>query len=123
MSDENKINEDDKNSRKNGEFPVPPKTWIVWIAIIGGIIGLVLFKDRMTVPPEPIRPQEFMAKLDAGQIESATVNYSPQSPLQDIIGKYKPVDKNGEVVKNGPLISFHVKMPLTDKLIEKQIGR
>src|ERR1044071_4841487 len=107
MSDDNRINDDDKN-RKNGEFRVPPKTWIVWIIIIGGILGLVLFKDRMTVPSESIKPQEFLAKVDAGLIDSATLNYSPQSPLYDITGKYRVPDKNGEP-KSGTLVPFHVK--------------
>src|ERR1051325_10418681 len=120
MSDENKINDDDK-SKKNGELRIPPKTWIVWIAIIGGIIGLVLFQKRLAEPPESIRPQEFMAKLDAYQIDSAIVNYSPQSPLQDIVGKYKTVEKNGEV-KPGALVPFHVKMPLTEKTIDKLLA-
>ena len=43
MSDENKFNNDDKDSRKNGDFRVPPKTWIVWIVIFGGILALFLF--------------------------------------------------------------------------------
>ncbi len=47
MSDENRINDDDKNPRKGAEFRVPPRTWIVWIAIFGGIILLMLFRERM----------------------------------------------------------------------------
>ena len=44
MADDNKrYNDDDKNPRRNGEFRVPPRTWIVWIAIFGGIILLMLF--------------------------------------------------------------------------------
>jgi len=119
MSDDNKINNDDKDSRKSGEFRVPPKTWIVWIVIIGGILALVLFRDRMNVPPDAIKPQEFLAKLDAGQIDQVTLNYSPQSPLYDIVGKYRLPDKNGEPSKSGALVPFHLKMPLTDKTLDK----
>ena len=36
MSDDNKYNDEEKNPKK-GEFRVPPRTWIVWIAIFGGI--------------------------------------------------------------------------------------
>jgi cell division protease FtsH len=112
MSDENKINNDDK---KNGEFRVPPKTWIVWIVIIGGILALVLFKNQMTPPPTSIKPQEFWAKVDAGQLESATINFSPQSPIYDIVGKFKSE-------KPGMSPTFHVKMMLTDKLVEKLVA-
>jgi cell division protease FtsH len=120
MSDENKINNDDKDSRKNGEFRVPPKTWIVWIVIIGGILALVLFRNQMTPQPDAIKPQEFLSRLDAGLIESAVLNYSPQSPLYDIVGRYKtlenPADPKSPVSALKP---FHVKMPLTDKMLDK----
>jgi len=120
MSDENKINNDDKDSRKNGEFRVPPKTWIVWIVIIGGILALVLFRNQMTPQPDAIKPQEFLSRLDAGLIESAVLNYSPQSPLYDIVGRYKvlenPADPKSPATTLKP---FHVKMPLTDKMLDK----
>ena len=40
MPEDNRYNDEEKNSRKGGEFKVPPRTWIVWIAIFGGIILL-----------------------------------------------------------------------------------
>ena len=49
MADDNKYSDDDKNPRK-GEFRVPPRTWIVWIAIFGGIILLMLFKEKLDSP-------------------------------------------------------------------------
>ena len=52
MSDENKHSEDEKNSKKGGEFRVPPRTWVVWIAIFGGIILLMLLKERQVLSPE-----------------------------------------------------------------------
>src|ERR1044072_1988520 len=108
MSDENKINNND-NSGKNGDFRVPPKTWIVWIVIIGVILALVLFKNQMTQPPGPIRPAEFLTMVASNRLESATLNYSPQSPLYDITGKGHD--------ESGQLIQFHVKMALSDKML------
>jgi cell division protease FtsH len=121
MSDENKINNDDKDSRKNGEFRVPPKTWIVWIVIIGGILALVLFKNQMTPPAQSIKPQEFLALMDSNAIESATINFSPQSPIYDITGEYKSanVEKGADAKSGVTLVPFHVKMLLTDSMIEK----
>src|SRR3954471_15227867 len=113
MSDENKINNDDKGSGKNGEFRVPPKTWIVWIVIIGGILALVLFKNQMAPPAGMIQPQEFLAAIDADRIETATVNPTPQSAIYEIVGKFKALEKGGEDK------SFHVKMLLTDSMVDK----
>src|SRR6185437_7721235 len=109
MSDENKINNND-NSGKNGDFRVPPKTWIVWIVIIGRILALVLFKNQMTQPPGSIKPAEFLAMVQSNKLDSATLNYSPQSPLYDITGK-----GNNEA---GQLVQFHVKMALSDKMLD-----
>ena len=39
MSDENR--NDDRNGKKGGEFKVPPRTYILWIAILGAIPLLV----------------------------------------------------------------------------------
>lgn len=121
MSDDTKFNNDDKDSRKNGEFRVPPKTWIVWIIIIGGILALVLFNKHMTEPSAPIQPSDFLAKVEAGLIDSATLNQSPQSSLYDITGKYKQLEKNGDA-NTETLVAFHVKMPLTDKTLDKVLA-
>ncbi len=110
MSDENKINNGD-NSGKNGDFRVPPKTWIVWIVIIGGILALVLFKNQMAPQVDSIKPAEFLARVNSNQIDSATLNYSPQSPLYDIVGKYRDP-------KTEALVPFHVKMALSDKMLD-----
>jgi len=127
MSDENKINNDDK-SKNGGDFRVPPKTWIVWIVIIGGILALVLFRNQMAPQVASITPADFLAKVDAGQIDSAVLNYSPQSPLYDIVGKYRVpagVEKGGDQQQQaqaGGLVPFHVKMPLTDKTLDKLLA-
>src|SRR5579864_7001692 len=121
MSDDTKFSNDDKDSRKNGEFRVPPKTWIVWIIIIGGILALVLFNKHMTEPSAAIQPSDFLAKVDAGLIDSATLNQSPQSPLYDITGKYKELEPSGDA-KTERLVAFHVKMPLTDKTLDKLLA-
>jgi cell division protease FtsH len=118
MSDENKINNDDKGSGKNGEFRVPPKTWIVWIVIIGGILALVLFKNNMAPQVDAIRPSEFLAKVDANLIDSATVNPNPQSSIYDIVGKYKS-STDGKGGAAATLVPFHVKMLLTDNMVDK----
>ena len=43
MSEENK-NRDDDRGKRGGDFRVPPRTWIIWIAILGSIPLLMIFR-------------------------------------------------------------------------------
>ncbi len=120
MADDNKFSDDDKNGKK-GEFKVPPRTWVVWIAIFGGIILLMLFRERMDSPGEPVTQYQFFQLVDSNQIAKATINYSPQSPfLTEITGKYYKTDAKGEVVKdqnNRKIeVQFRTKARLTNKM-------
>ena len=95
MADNNKSGDDDKNSKKGGEFKVPPRTWIEWIAIFSGIILLMLFKDRMDAPGDLLSQYRFQQLVESNQIIQATINYSPQSPaLNEIVGKYRKVEND-----------------------------
>ena len=87
MSEDNKNRDDDKNPKKGGEFRVPPRTMVVWIAILGGITLLMLFKDRMDSPGEFLNQYAFQQKVESNLIAQATINYNPQSPdLREITG-------------------------------------
>ncbi|MGN6554215.1 MAG: ATP-dependent zinc metalloprotease FtsH, partial [Verrucomicrobiota bacterium] len=120
MADENKLNDDDKNPKKGGEFRVPPRTWIVWIAIIGSIMMLVLFRNKMDAPGKILTQHEFMAKVDANLIvPPAQVNYNPQSPLQEIVGAYYKADATGNALTNAPAVPFRAKVRLTDEMENK----
>jgi hypothetical protein len=90
MAEDNRYNDDDKNSKRGGDFRVPPRTWIVWIAIFGGIILLMLFRERMDSQGEFISQYRFQQLVESNLVAQATVNYNPQSPaLTEIIGNYK----------------------------------
>src|SRR6187397_315161 len=124
MSEENRYNDDDKNSRKPGEFKVPPRTWVIWIAIFGGIIMLMLLKDRMETPGKVLLQYDFLQKVESNHIAEATINYSPQSPLlTEIIGKYYRTDSEGKHVKTADgkdeLVAFRTKARLTEKMEDK----
>ena len=89
MPDDKKCSGDDKSPRKGGDFRVPPRTWVVWIAIFAGIVLLMLFKDRMEPPGEIFNQYKFQQLVESNQIVQATINYNPQSPdLREITGKY-----------------------------------
>ena len=109
MAEDNKNSDDDKNPRK-GEFRVPPRTWIVWIAIFGGIILLMLFKERLDSPADTLNQYAFQLLVDSNAISEATINYNPQSPLQEIVGKYYKVENDHKTA-----VAFRAKARLTEK--------
>jgi cell division protease FtsH len=121
MADENKFNDDDKNPKKGAEFRVPPRTWVVWIAIIGSIITLVLMKGRIESPNQLLKPSQFTSMVDSNLIQSATISSSPQATFQEINGFYFKTDAEGKPIKETP-IPFHTKMPLTEKMWEKLLA-
>jgi cell division protease FtsH len=126
MPDDNKHNDDEKAPKKGGEFRVPPRTWIVWIAIFGGIVLLMLFRDRMETQGDPLSQYRFQQLVESNQIAQATINYSPQNPyLTEIVGKYFKTDSSGaRIAKNGvdELIPFRTKARLTAKMEEKLLA-
>jgi cell division protease FtsH len=113
MADDNKYSDDDKNPKKS-EFRVPPRTWIVWIAIFGGIILLMLFKEKLDSPADPLSQFKFQQLVDSNLIAEASVNYNPQSPLEEIVGKYYKIENDQRVA-----VPFRAKVKLTEKMEEK----
>ena len=125
MADENKFNDDDKNSKKAGEFRVPPRTVIVWIASLGGFIMLMLLKDRMDTQGKVLSQWQFFHKVDSGLIAHATINYSGQSLLTDITGKYYDTDKDGnKIMENGrpSEVPFRARARLTNEMENKLLA-
>src|SRR5215469_11557421 len=123
MSDENKHNEDEKNSKKGGEFRVPPRTWVVWIAIFGGIILLMVMRDRWEAPGDLIQQNKFQQLVESNQIAQATLNYNPQDQyLTEVIGKYYKVDSTGAHIKKDDkdeIVPFRAKVRLYPELEKK----
>jgi cell division protease FtsH len=118
MADENR--NDDK--KKGGEFKVPPRNYILWIAILGLIPLLMLFRNNATSQGEALKLNQFLEKYERGNIASGTINYDPQSPLQEIRGKYYATDAEGNrVMENGrpKEVAFTANVRLPDSLEEK----
>ena len=119
MADDNRKNEDDKN-KKGGEFRVPPKTWIVWIAIFGGIISLMMLKDRIDSNVEPLKQYDFLQKVESNLVASASINYGAQSGyLTEITGSYFKTDAAGNILKKEELVRFRTKARLTQDIENK----
>ncbi len=118
MAEENK-NSENRSPKKGGEFRVPPRTWVVWIAIIGSIVVLVMMKGKIDAPGLVLSQGDFMGKVDADQIvPGASINYNIQSPLQEITGEFYKTDDKGEVDKN-VTVPFRAKVRLTEEIENK----
>ena len=119
MAEQRKPNSPEENPKKAGDFRVPPRTWVVWIAIFGGIMLLMFFRDRMNSQGESISQYEFFQLVDSNRIEHATINYSPQSTyLTEITGTYFGADKTGTEVSK----PFVTKARLTESMEEKLLA-
>ncbi|MDB6033859.1 MAG: ftsH [Verrucomicrobiales bacterium] len=87
MSDDNSRNDDKK--QKNGEFRVPPRTYILWIAILAAIPLLMVFRNNTTSNEEVLSQPQFIQKVESNLITKGIIIYDPQSPaLQKVRGRY-----------------------------------
>jgi ATP-dependent Zn protease len=90
------------------------------LAVFGGIILLMLFKDRMDVPGEFINQYTFEQLVDSNLIEHATIHYSSQNTaLNEITGIYYRTGENGARLE----IPFRAKVRLTGALEGALLGR
>lgn len=116
MSDENKFSDDGKNDRKNGEFRSRPSPWVIWIAIIGFIVLLITFRERVDTKVKTLTYTQFVTAVDANQIVEGVINYSPQSSdLRLIEGKYR-------LKEGGDVVPFKIKARLLEDLERKLLA-
>ncbi|HXI72962.1 MAG TPA: ATP-dependent zinc metalloprotease FtsH [Verrucomicrobiae bacterium] len=134
MSDEDKNKMGGDGQKKPpGNFQFPVSTWLVWILIIGSIVGLALLHNRINTPTNQITEADFFQKVDADLIAKGTIDYVPQSAypnatFNDITGFYYKTDKDGAIIKeNGKSVEvpFSVSQVLLtqtrlDKLLASQ---
>jgi cell division protease FtsH len=99
MAEDNKLNDNEKNPKK-GEFNMPPRTWLVWIIIFGGIALLMWAREHMQPQGKELTQYQFFQKVDSNLIVSATIHYPQASALQDISGKYYETDASGNKVND-----------------------
>ena len=113
----------DGNDNRGEEPRSSLRPWIVWIAILGFIPLLIMFRDNSDRRAEKLTYPKFIEIVDADLIKEAEITYNPQSDdLREIRGSYFDTDASGEtIVKEGTQQTkpFKIVIPVTDKLIEK----
>ncbi len=127
MADDNKMNGDEKNTRKPaGGGRMQPSTIAVWIAIIGGMALLFTMRDKWgETPRTEISQYDFVQKVNSNLIASAKVNYGQQSSLTEITGSYYETDSAGEkIVTNGKPVEkeFRTKVVMTETFADQLRG-
>src|SRR5437867_36192 len=127
MSDDNKNRDDDRGGKRNGEFRVPPRTYIIRIAILGAIPLLMIFRSTGPTSAEPLNQVQFQQKVESNLIASGTIIYDPQSPyMREVRGYYYKTDKNGaRIEENGKpvLVAFAAKVRLSDAMEDNLLDK
>ncbi len=109
MAEEN--NNNGRNDRKGGEVRVPPRTWLLWLAILSLIPVLVFFKDHTDARVKVLGYVEFVNLVRSNNIVEGTIHYNAQSQLREITGKYR--DPTGEI--KGP-VAFRLETRVSEAL-------
>src|ERR1044071_3438367 len=101
MAEENR--NDNRNGRKGGEFKVPPRTYILWIAILGAIPLLMFFRNNATTAGDILSLSQFEQMVDSNTVTKATIVLSPSSNptllLGEVSGKYLRTEADGREVE------------------------
>ena len=119
MSDDNR-NLDEDRQRKNGEFRMPARNWIVWILIICCVVVVMLLRGNYETGGETWTQHQFTQYAESNLITSAVINFSPQSPyMTEVVGTYtRPAERaegDGKSKTSDTVGHFRVKAHLTDK--------
>jgi cell division protease FtsH len=114
MSEERNTKNAGRPERRPTETRVPPRAWLLWLAILSLIPLLVFFKDRTESRSRILTHTEFVELFENKQIEEGTIHYNPQSPLREITGRLTPVEGSG----SSPL-PFRLETRVNDALEER----
>ncbi len=120
MSDDNR-NTDEERQKKNGDFKMPSRNWIVWILIFCCVILVVLMRNNFDQQGEVLPQYKFMELVNSHLIGKATVKFNPQSLFQkDVVGTYYKVGTDGK--KEGEPRPFRSKVYLTEAQISEMLS-
>jgi cell division protease FtsH len=124
MPDDNR--NDDKNSKKNGEFKFSLRGYILWTAMLGAILVLMFFKTSGNSQGDGLDQIQFWDKFRSNLIVRGVITYDPQSMfLHEIKGRYYKTDAQGNKVveNNRPVeVPFVAKARLTEKMEDELLS-
>jgi len=106
-----------RNDRRNAEVRVPPRAWLLWLAILSLIPLLVFFRNNNESRYRVLNHLEFLNLVESNLVTEATIYYNPQSLRREIIGKYIDPDSKSK----GPVL-FKIETRLSEQL-EDQLLR
>jgi cell division protease FtsH len=95
-ADKHNNDNDERNPKRGGDIKVPPRTWILWIAILAAIPLLMMFRDRSETKYQTITHLQFKEAVEAGQVAEGVVSYNIQSPLREITGRLTTTTPEGK---------------------------
>jgi cell division protease FtsH len=115
MAGDNSSN-DNGRDKKGGDIKVPPRTWILWIAIIGAIPLLMMFRNTAETKFKPISHLQLVQAVESNLVTKGVISYSPQSPLFEITGELTETGPDGR-----PVV-FKLKTDLTEAMRDKLLN-
>ncbi|MCX8108171.1 MAG: ATP-dependent zinc metalloprotease FtsH, partial [Verrucomicrobiae bacterium] len=86
-------NNERRNERRNGEMKVPPRAWVLWLAILSLVPLLMFYRSNNEARYRVLNHLEFLNLVESNLITEATIYYNPQSLRREIIGKYFDPEK------------------------------
>ncbi len=91
-------NDNDRNEKRGGDLRVPPRTWMLWIAILGAIPLLMMFRDKAETKYQTISHLDLLQSVASNRVAEATIIHDVQSPLYEIRGKLVDVGADGKPI-------------------------
>ena len=96
---------------------VPPRTLLIWIAIMALIPLLWKFREKVDTRYRKLNHVEFVQLVESNLVIKGVINYNPQSEqLREITGKFTDLGKSGEAAE----VPFRAEVRLLDDL-EKEL--
>jgi len=100
-----------------------PRTWMVWVMIVAGVIVLMSLRNRTQQEAVQISQARFLQLVESNLIAKARIIYSAQSPfLTEIVGTYYATDASGRrIQENGQdkEVPFRARARLTEAMEDR----
>ena len=110
MSEESKPN---NKKERSSELRVPPRNWLLWVLILASLPILILLNKNTHADRVTLTENQLVEYATRGELIKGVINYSPQSPLQEVTGTIRPSNST-----NGATQDFYAQLRIADREIE-----